>query len=60
MLVYPKSEGPLANTQVWIMRMEGTKLAKEKVNKTGTRGDEQTELKEGLHMDEEMRESEEH
>ena len=31
-------EGPLSNKQVWISKIEATRLAKEKVNETGTRG----------------------
>ena len=53
-------EGPSDNKQVWIMRMEAAKLAKENVNETGTWGSEQTETKEGVHVDGETREPEEH
>ena len=35
-------EGPLGNKHVWISRMEASILAKEKVNKIGT-GGEQTD-----------------
>ena len=39
-IVDPKElgEGPLANKQVWILRMEAAKLVKEKVNEKGMRG----------------------
>ena len=39
-IVDPKElgEGPLANKQVWISRMEAARLAKEKVDETGITG----------------------
>jgi hypothetical protein len=45
---------------VWILRIEAARLAKEKVTKTGIRGCEQMEFEEGVHMNGETRESEEH
>ena len=47
----------LANKQVRTSRMEEVKLAKDKVNKTGSRGSEQTELEEEGRVDGESRES---
>ena len=40
--------------------MEATILAKEKVNETGIRGDERTEVKEGVPVYGERREAEEY
>ena len=51
---------PLANKQVWILRMEAASLAKEKVNGTGIRGGERTEFEEGVPVNGETRESKEH
>ena len=44
-------EGPLANKQVWISKMEAERLAKEKVDETGSRGSERTELEQEVHVD---------
>ena len=35
-------EGPPANTHVWILKVEATSLAKEKVDETGTNKDKRT------------------
>ena len=53
-------EGPLANKQVWILRMEVAILAKEKVNEIRTGGSKQTELEDGGRVDGESKVSEEH
>jgi hypothetical protein len=53
-------EGPLANKQVWISRMEAAMLAKEKINETGDGGVQQTELKGRGRLNQESRDSEEH
>ena len=37
-------EGPLANKQTWILKMEAARLAKEKVDEGRTRGVDRTEL----------------
>ena len=37
-------EGPLANKQVWILRTEAARLAKEKVNETRIRGGQTDEI----------------
>ena len=37
-------EGTLTNKQVWVLKMEAARLAKEKMDETGIRGGEQIEL----------------
>ena len=53
-------EGSRANKQVWISKMEATRLVKGKVNETGISGGERTEFKEGVSVDGKTRELEEH
>ena len=48
-------EGPLANKQVWILRMGAAILSKEKVNNIGTGGSKQTDYKEGGSLDGEQK-----
>ena len=48
-------EGPLANKQVWISKMEVARLAKKETNETVFRGSKRTVLEERVSMDVETR-----
>jgi hypothetical protein len=53
-------EGPLADKQVWIVKMEAARLAKEKVDERRSRGFDRTELEQRVAVDGGTRESEGH